>query len=95
MTARHPFAGKAILAHEACLNITFEGQNGDLADPVPFRASDRDLRAWAAEAVQTGSIAGIRPDRRADLSKFVIDRFPASATVPFNRIFIRPVTPFG
>ena len=95
MTARHLCAGQAIQAHEACLNITFEGQNGDLNEPVPTRASDRDLRAWATEAVRTGSIAGIRPDHRADLSRFVIDRFPASATVPFNRIFIRPVTPFG
>jgi hypothetical protein len=95
MTARHPFASQAIHAHEACLNITFEGQNGDLGDPVPFRASDRDLRAWAAEAVRTGSIAGIRPDHRADLGQFVVDRFAASATVPFNRIVVRPVTPFG
>ena len=30
--------------HEAWMNITWQGQNGDLADPVSFTASDHQLK---------------------------------------------------
>jgi hypothetical protein len=86
---------RAVLAHEALLNITWSGQNGDLPSPIPALASDADIIAWATEALQTGSVPGIRADRRANLSGFVIDRFPPSPGAPFRRVFLRPQTPFG
>ena len=94
MNAQH------VRAHEARLNITWQGQNGDLLDPVPFDASDTELKQWAAEAIQGGSIPGIRARAngrggRVDLWDFVVDRFPRSNTTPYNRIFLRPKTPFG
>ena len=43
MNTRIPTRG-----HEARLNITLHGQNGDLVDPVPFGASDAELRRFIA-----------------------------------------------
>lgn len=82
----------AVLAR---LNITWDGQNGDLADLVPYDATDAEVRAWATEAVRSGAVAGVRADGRVDLSDFVVDRFPASAELPRPRLFVRPKTPFG
>jgi len=84
-----------IRPHEARLNVTWRGQNGDLIDPVPYSASDRQLKRWAQEAIEHGGISGIGRRGPISLRDFVVDRFPASATTPFNRIFIRPKTPFG
>lgn len=91
MNAQH------LRTHEARLNITWQGQNGDLGDPVPFDASDAELKQWAAEALDGGSVPGIRTraNGRANLLDFVVDRFPRSNTTPYNRIFLRPKTPFG
>jgi hypothetical protein len=83
-----------IEAHEATLNITWQGQNGDLPDPVAFDASDADVKHWATEAVQQG-VPGIGADQGADFGDFVVDRFAASQEIPWNRIFLRPKTPFG
>lgn len=80
---------------EARLNITWKGQNGDLPDPVSWHASDKEILRWAAEAVQTGSVPGIRTDRQARLHNFVVDRFPANKEVREDRIYVRPPTPFG
>jgi hypothetical protein len=82
-------------AWEARVNITWAGQNGELPDPAAFDASDAEVRAWAAEAIRTGAVAGITADPRVNLADFVVDRFPASADIPMNRLFIRPKTPFG
>lgn len=82
-------------AGQARLNITWDGQNGDLPDSVPFDASDTEIRAWAAEALRGGDVPGIHADRRANLRDFVIDRFPSSDDTPYHRLFIRPKTPFG
>ena len=81
--------------NEARLNITWNGQNGDLPDPVPYDASEMELKTWAWEAVRGGSVPGIKLDPGVDFADFVVDRFPASAEVPYNRVFIRPKTPFG
>ena len=43
----------------ARLNITWNGQNGDLPDPVSWHASDKEILRWAAEAVRSGSVPGI------------------------------------
>jgi hypothetical protein len=80
---------------EARVNVTYGGQNGDLQDTVDVRATDNDLRAWVTEAVRNGSIPGILPDRRANFRDFVVDRFGASQTRPYNLIQLRPKTPFG
>ena len=80
---------------QARVNITFDGQNGDLPNPVRNLASDDELRCWAAEAVRTGHVPGIRADASADFTDFVIDRFSATSNRPYHLIQIRPATPFG
>ncbi|MEL6180390.1 MAG: hypothetical protein AAFS10_15635 [Myxococcota bacterium] len=84
-----------VARHEAHVNITFSGQNGDMQDPVPFDATDHQIKAWVLEAVKSGSVAGIAQHRTASLGDCVVDRFPATTQVPYNRIFVRPRTPFG
>jgi hypothetical protein len=78
----------------ARLNVTYNGQNGDLPDPVPYDATEASIKAWATEAVSNGNIPGINPVA-ADFSEFVVDRFPANEGVTFNRLSLRPKTPFG
>ena len=80
---------------QARLNITWNGQNGDLTEPVPFDASDTEIKAWAAEALRGGDVAGVGADPGANLADFVVDRFPATDEIPFHRLFVRPKTPFG
>lgn len=82
-------------ANAARLNVTWSGNNGDLPDAVPFDATDTDLRAMATEALRNGGIPGIPADGGANLNDFVVDRFNSTNEVPFNRVFIRPKTPFG
>ncbi len=84
-----------LMAYEARVNVTWRGQNGDLRDAVAYDSGDGDIKAWVAEAIGTGAVEGVRAERRVDLRDFVVDRFPASAQIPFNRIFLRPKTPFG
>ncbi|MEQ1501227.1 MAG: hypothetical protein ABMB14_03310 [Myxococcota bacterium] len=82
-------------ADQARLNVTWNGQNGDLPDAVSFRASDAEIKAWAVEALRNGDVPGIAADRRATLDGFVVDRFSATREIPYNRLFVRPKTPFG
>lgn len=82
-------------ANQARLNITWNGQNGDLPDPVSYDAGDGDVRAWATEAVRNGGVPNIPADVNADFRDFVVDRFAATAETPYNRVFLRPKTPFG
>ena len=79
--------------YEARVNITWQGQNGELPDPVAFDATDGDVRQWASEAIRSG-IPGITADASVNLQDFVVDRFAAKDDQP-NRIMIRPKTPFG
>jgi hypothetical protein len=79
----------------ARLNITYNGQQGDLPDLIPFDVADEDVRRMATESVQTGYVAGIDMAADADFTDFVVDRFPAREDVPVNRIALRPKTPFG
>jgi hypothetical protein len=78
----------------ARLNVTINGQNGDLPDPVSFDATEGDIRQVAAEAIQTGYIPGIDADPNVDLTDFVVDRFQATEELP-PRLMLRPKTPFG
>jgi hypothetical protein len=79
----------------ARLNITWNGQNGDLPDPVSWHASDKEILQWAAEAIRSGSIPGISKTHNVQLQRFVVDRFPANKQVSEDRIYVRPPTPFG
>ena len=82
-------------AHQARLNITWQGNNGDLLDPVAFDSGDGDVKAWAAEAVRGGNVPGIPADANVDFRDFIVDRFDAGPEVQYNRLFLRPKTPFG
>ena len=81
--------------HQARLNVTWKGENGDLPDPVDFDSVDAVLIGYAEEAIRGGDIPGIALDANVELTDFVIDRFPAHAEVPYNRLVARPKTPFG
>lgn len=83
------------IVQAARLNITWNGSNGDLPDPVPYDATDMELKRMASESIATGYIPGIQADDQVNLNDFVVDRFGATAEIPFPRIFIRPKTPFG
>ena len=78
----------------AKLSITFNGQQGDLPDPVPYDASEATIKQMASESVRQGYIPGIDA-MAADFTDFVVDRFPARADVPINRISLRPKAAFG
>lgn len=77
----------------AILNVTVNGQNGDLGDPIDYDASDAAVRAWATEAVGSGSIRGIDATN-ANFADFVVDRYPEHDGAP-ARVLLRPKTPFG
>jgi hypothetical protein len=79
----------------AKLTITYNGQQGDLPDPVSYDMTDGDLKQVATESVRNGDIPGIDVDANANFTDFVVDRFPARDDVPFNRLSLRPKTPFG
>jgi len=78
----------------ALLNITWNGQNGDLKDEVEFDASDAQILAWAQEAVTGGDVQGITAADDVEFKDFVVQRFSATEDLP-NRIMVRPKTPFG
>ncbi len=84
-----------ILGHEARVNITWGGQNGDLLDPIPYDSADGDVKAWVTEAIRTGTVPGLAADPTADLKDFVVDRFPPNENRPHNLVQLRPKTPFG
>ncbi len=84
-----------IQAHEARVNITWRGHNGDLPDPVFREAGLQDILQWVTEAVRHGDVPGIPIDRQADFHDFVVDRFAATEARPYNLIQVRPKTPFG
>lgn len=83
-----------VVNHMAKLTITYNGQQGDLPDPVPYDAADADLKRMATESVRDGYVPGIDA-AAAEFADFVVDRFPARADVPYNRLSLRPKTPFG
>lgn len=85
--------------HEARVNITWNGQNFELPDPVHFEAADGDVKQWAAEAIRAG-FAGVAADPNINLQNHVVDRFPKAANPApgqrdHNLIQIRPKTAYG
>jgi len=81
--------------HEARVNVTWSGCNGDLPDPVQFDAGDADIRSWVTEALQGGSVPGIPASPQVDLTDHIVERFEATDSRPVKMIFIRPKTAFG
>ena len=88
-------AGPVFREDQAQLNITWARQNGDLPDPVSYTATDGEVKEFAQEAVSTGYVPGIGEDGAANFNDFVVERFPATEARPFNRLVLRPKTPFG
>ena len=82
-------------AGEALVNVTYDGQNGDMPNPVPAEASQEDVLAWVAEALRSGDVPGIPADPRPDLLDFVVERIPVSAAYPYVRLMVRPKADFG
>lgn len=80
---------------EARLNITWNGQCGDLPDPIEYDTSEPDIKAMAMEAVRNGSVPGIRADNSVDFSDFRVEKFPAEEGRDFMMVMIRPKTPYG
>jgi hypothetical protein len=83
-----------INANEAQVNVTYNGENGNLKDPVFNDSADGDIFAWVSEAVANGDIDGI-PAQTADFSDFVVQRFAPNESRAHNLIMIRPKTPYG
>ena len=88
-------AAQVLRPDQARLNITWAGNNGDLPEPVGYDAADGDVKQWAAEAVRGAHIPGIPGDAAVNFQDFIVDRFPANEEVAYNRLFLRPKTPFG
>lgn len=82
-------------ATEARVGVTYNGEYGELPDPVNFDAPEGDIRGWVTEAMHTGGIPGIPADAGADFRDFMVERFRANDTRPYNLLQIRPKTPFG
>ena len=82
-------------AHQARVNVTYAGGNGDLPDPVRYDATDADVKQWLTEALRTGGVPGIPVQAEPNLTDFVIDRFNATDARPYNLLQARPKTPFG
>jgi hypothetical protein len=80
---------------QARLNITYGGENGELPDPVFYDSSDGDIKQWATEAVRAGGVPGIPADPTASFTDFIVERYDANEEVDYNRIMLRPKTPFG
>lgn len=78
----------------AFVNITWNGQNGDLPDEVNFDSTKEQVLGWVTEAVRGGDVPGITADPDANFADFVVDRFPATGDKP-DRLMVRPKTPFG
>lgn len=79
----------------ARLSVTYGGLHGDLPDPVPYDASDADIKRMTTEALAGGNIPGIVRQQNVQLHDFVVERFAATDDLPFPRIILRPKTPFG
>jgi hypothetical protein len=86
--------------HEARVNVTYNGTNFELPDPVHYQAGDGDIKAWVTEAIRTGSVPGVAADPAVNLANFMVDRFDAPAAPvagqrDHNLIQVRPKTAYG
>lgn len=79
---------------EAILGITWNGEYGELPDPISFDSTEQAIRRFATEAIAHGGVPGISVDPNVDFSLFQIDRFEAK-TDRSATIQLRPKVPFG
>jgi len=86
---------QVIRDEEARVNVTYQGQNGELRDPVFFQSTDGDVKNWVTEAIRNGGVPGIGADVAADFRDYVVDRFGPTEARPHNLIQVRPKTAFG
>lgn len=84
----------AVPADHALVTIDYDGQQGDLPDPIPFNTPDPDVIRIAQEAWRGGLVMGVPADPNANLANYLVKRFPANEANP-NRMSVRPDTPFG
>lgn len=82
-----------VAAGEAVLNISWQGQNGDLPNPILYDSTDADIRRWATEAVR-GGIRGIDADPTVNFQDFIVERVAAKDGLP-PRVLLRGKTEFG
>lgn len=81
----------------AKFNVTYAGKNGDFTcemdDPSVV---DGAIMHLVKEALSSGEVIGIEPQQAADLSGFVLDRFPPKEGERDSYLFmVRPGTTFG
>ena len=89
-------AAEAILGVEAGmaqLVIYLGGELGESPDLIPYDSPDADVKRWATEAVEGGSIPGI-DQQDIDFSDYVVARVPAKGGHP-DRVMVRPKTEVG
>jgi len=80
---------------QARLNITYNEQNGELRETIPYDARDMDIIRMAEEAIRGGDVPGIDADPDASLEGFQVNRYPAHAGVEYNRVVVRPKTTYA
>jgi len=76
---------------EAMINVTWNGQNGDMG-PVLRDSPDDQVKEWVQEAVRTGGVPGIDADPAADFTDYVVDKVDTQAG---PKLMVRPKVPFG
>lgn len=79
----------------ARVGVTWNGQYGDMVEPIRYDATDADIKAMVTEAIRSGSVPGIAADANCDLTDYIIDRFGATAERPWAVLQSRPKTAFG
>ena len=79
----------------AIVTITYNRQQGHMADPVPYDSDKEELLRIMTEAIQTGGIHGVAEDPDVDLTDYQVERVPAVDAIPVDRLVMYPKTPFG
>jgi hypothetical protein len=80
--------------NEAVVIVTYEGEQGELTNPVPFESAQGDVLAWVKESIESGSVRGMTAHQNVDLADFVVTPYVAKDGLP-NRLVVRVKTPFG
>ncbi len=84
-----------VTEHEAMVNLTWNGQNYDLRNPVLYEIPEADLKGMLSEVIRAGG-DGIPADGDVGpMADYVVQRHGPTATRPFRLITVRPKTEFG
>lgn len=80
----------------ATAELTFNGEQGVVNDPLRWDLSDASVVEMVQEALRSGAVTGITQDADADLTGYKVGRYPARPAEGLpNRFSLRPSTPFG